>query len=88
MVYLLGTADIDPQQSALDKSCAGEVQGPYRLARGLSYRGYLRSRHPDLAQRVLEVPGVGHDGDLMLGSACGLAALFDDPRKVAACPMK
>jgi pimeloyl-ACP methyl ester carboxylesterase len=85
VVYLLGSADIDPQQPALDTSCAGEAQGPYRLARGLSYVAYLRARHPDLAQRVLEVPGVGHDGDRMLGSACGLTALFDDPRSVAAC---
>ena len=27
-------------------------------------------------QSVVEVPGVGHDGDRMLTSAAGLAALF------------
>jgi len=85
VVYLLGTADIDPQQSALDKSCAGEAQGPYRLARGHSYVSYLRLRHPELAQTLRDVPGVGHDGDRMLGSACGLAALFDAPTSVADC---
>ncbi len=85
VVYLLGALDVDPDHPALDKSCAGETQGPYRLARGRSYVAYLRQRHPQLAQPVHEVPGVGHDGDRMLGSVCGLAALFDDPRSQAAC---
>jgi hypothetical protein len=31
------------------------------------------------------VPGVGHEGDRMLGSACGRAALFDDATGAAAC---
>ena len=85
VVTLLGGLDVDPQHPALDRSCAGEAQGPYRLARGRSYSAYLRMRHPDLAQPVHEVPGVGHDGDRMLGSACGLAALFDDSRARQAC---
>jgi hypothetical protein len=29
--------------------------------------------------RVWDVAGVGHDGDKMLTSKCGLAALFDIP---------
>jgi pimeloyl-ACP methyl ester carboxylesterase len=85
VVYLLGGLDTDPQHPALDKSCAGEAQGAFRLARGHSYVAYLRQRHPDLKQPLHEVAGVGHDGDRMLGSACGLAALFDDPRSVQAC---
>lgn len=80
VVYLLGTADTDPNHPALDRSCMAEAQGPYRLARGQAYVRYLRGRHPDgVRQRVLLVPGVGHDGDRMLTSACGLAALFDRP---------
>ena len=85
VTYLLGGLDVDPAHPALDKSCAGEAQGPYRLARGRAYASYLQSRHPDLKPAVHEVPGVGHDGDRMLGSACGLAALFDDPRSRQAC---
>jgi pimeloyl-ACP methyl ester carboxylesterase len=85
VVYLLGSLDTDPQHPALDKTCAGEAQGAYRLMRGHSYFAYLQQRHPDLKQPLHEVPGVGHDGDRMLGSACGLAALFDDPRSVQAC---
>lgn len=33
---------------------------------------------------MIEVPGVGHDGDRMLGSGRGLAAFSDDARSVAA----
>ncbi|MGO8919280.1 MAG: hypothetical protein ACLQJR_25545 [Stellaceae bacterium] len=79
VIYLLGTADTDPRHPALDKSCMAEAQGAYRLARGLSYVAYLRRRHPALAQRLWTVPGIGHDGDKILTSACGLAALFDTP---------
>jgi len=85
VVYLLGSLDVDPQHPALDKSCSGEAQGAYRLIRGHSYFTYLQHRHPDLTQTLHEVDGVGHDGDRMLGSACGLAALFDDPRSKQAC---
>lgn len=80
VIYLLGTADADPNHPALDKTCMAEAQGPYRLARGEAYVQYLRDRHPDgFRQKLLLVRGVGHDGDRMLTSACGLAALFDRP---------
>jgi hypothetical protein len=80
VVYLLGTADTDPHHPALDKTCMAEAEGPYRLARGQAYVQYLRARHPHgFRQPVLLVPGVGHDGDRMLTSTCGLAALFDRP---------
>ncbi|MFK0375193.1 alpha/beta hydrolase [Pandoraea sp. NPDC090278] len=77
VVYLLGQADTNPYTHFIDRSCAGMAQGPYRLARGLAYFDYLKQRHPDgLAQKVVEVPGVGHDGLGMFTSACGLAVLF------------
>lgn len=77
ITYLLGQQDIDPQHPALDKGCAAEAQGAYRLIRGHNYFDYLRQRHPQgLMQRVVEVPGVGHDGDKMLTSPEGQAALF------------
>lgn len=85
VIYLLGTADIDPRHPALDKSCAGEAQGPFRYARGQSYVRYLRARHRGLQQREWDVPGVAHDGDRMLTSPCGLAALFDDATAAASC---
>jgi pimeloyl-ACP methyl ester carboxylesterase len=80
VVYLLGSEDTNPNHPALDRSCGAEAEGPYRLARGHDYFDYLQARHPaGLHQQLWEVPGVGHDGRRMLGSACGLAALFDKP---------
>lgn len=85
VVYLLGEEDVDAMHPALDRSCAAEAQGPYRLARGHEYVAYLRQRHPALTQRLHDIPHVGHDGGRMLGSACGLSTLFDDPASRAAC---
>jgi pimeloyl-ACP methyl ester carboxylesterase len=82
VIYLLGTNDTDPNHPALDKTCSGEVEGPYRFFRGKAYFRYMELRHPELAsdsasQKLEYVPGVEHDGDKMLNSACGLNALFD-----------
>ncbi|MFD1703938.1 alpha/beta hydrolase [Methylopila henanensis] len=80
VVMLLGAKDADPNHRALDRSCAAEAQGPNRLARGLNYFDYLSARHPDGFRHVLRrVAGVGHNGDAMLTSPCGLRALFDAP---------
>jgi len=77
ITYLQGHKDTDPNHPALDKSCAAEAQGAYRLIRGHNYFDYLRQRHPQgLEQRLIEVPGVGHDGDGMLTSPEGQAAVF------------
>lgn len=82
IIYLLGTNDTDPNHPALDKTCSGEVEGPYRFFRGKAYFRYMELRHPELAtssasQKLEFVPGVEHDGDKMLNSVCGLNALFD-----------
>jgi hypothetical protein len=75
--YLVGGNDDDPHQSALDKSCPAEAQGPQRLARAQSYYDYLQIRHPSgLNQHFHIVPGVGHNGARMLSSPCALAAMF------------
>ncbi len=34
LTYLLGAEDTNPNHPALDKGCAAEAQGPYRLAAG------------------------------------------------------
>ncbi|HYS65059.1 MAG TPA: alpha/beta hydrolase [Paraburkholderia sp.] len=76
--YLVGGEDDDPQQNALDKTCAAEAQGPQRVARAEAYYRYMQSRHPDgIRQRFHIVPGVGHNGARMLTSVCALAAMFD-----------
>jgi pimeloyl-ACP methyl ester carboxylesterase len=77
VVYLLGTADVDPQHPELDRSCAAEAQGAMRLGRGRAYAQALRAREGGhLAQRVVEVPGTGHSGRAMFTSVQGLATLF------------
>lgn len=77
ITYLLGAKDIDPNHPALDKSCAAEAQGAYRLVRGKNYFEYLTQRHPQrLNQRLIEVSGVGHNGDQMFTSPEGQKALF------------
>jgi pimeloyl-ACP methyl ester carboxylesterase len=87
VVYLLGMDDVDPRTHFIDRSCAAMAQGPFRLARGLAYFDYLKSRYPaGLNQRVVEVPGVGHDAQRMLTSGCGMAALFDQPMP-SSCPV-
>jgi pimeloyl-ACP methyl ester carboxylesterase len=81
VIYLLGTDDTDPNHPALDKTCSGEDEGPYRFFRGKAYFHYLELRHPELSkesatQQLWFVPGVGHEGEKMLNSQCGIAALF------------
>ena len=78
VVYLLGTADTNPNHPALDKTCMAEAEGPNRYARGLAYFRYLQWRRPTgLAQRLMQAPGVGHDAGNMFDSPCGVAALYD-----------
>jgi hypothetical protein len=80
VIYLLGEADSDPAQAALDTSCAAEAQGPTRYARGMHYLFGLELRHPNLVRhRVLSVWGIGHDAGSMFVAPCGLAALFERP---------
>jgi pimeloyl-ACP methyl ester carboxylesterase len=77
IVYLLGQQDIDPNHPALDKSCEAKAQGANRLARGRNYFAYLKRLHPQgLSQQLIEVPGVGHDGDGMFNSPEGQKVLF------------
>lgn len=83
VIYLLGTADTNPDHPALDKTCMAEAEGPYRYARGHAYAATMRQRDQGTPNHALwDVEGVGHDGDKMLTSACGLQALFD----IAGCP--
>ena len=85
VIYLLGTLDTNPQHPALDKSCMARAQGPHRYARGHAYADAMAKRDNGTPNhRLLDVAGVGHDGDKMLTSKCGLAALFYLPGCTAA----
>jgi pimeloyl-ACP methyl ester carboxylesterase len=89
VTYLLGLLDIDPNHPVLDKSCSGEAEGPYRLARGEAYVRYLKLRHPSgTAQSTAEVAGVDHDALGMFGSSCGIAVLFGGARASCVHPQR
>ncbi len=80
VTYLLGALDTDPQHRALDKSCMAEAQGATRYQRGQAYFAAMQARNGGaLNHRLRVVAGVGHDGDKILTSSCGLSALFDLP---------
>ncbi|MGJ5208146.1 alpha/beta hydrolase [Bradyrhizobium sp. HKCCYLR20261] len=80
VIYLLGTRDTDPNHPALDKSCMARAQGPTRYVRGHSYAAVMAARDGGTPNhRLWDVAGVGHNGDKMFTSSCGLKALFDVP---------
>jgi pimeloyl-ACP methyl ester carboxylesterase len=77
VTYLMGTADTNPNEEDLDRSCGGETQGPYRFARARYYIAYIARRHPrGTRQDFAFVRGVPHDNRRMFTSACGLGVLF------------
>jgi pimeloyl-ACP methyl ester carboxylesterase len=77
VTYLLGTADTNPIEDDLDRTCGGEAQGPYRFARGKYYIGYLVKLYPQGSnQDYAFVRGVPHDNRRMFTSQCGLDVLF------------
>ena len=77
VTYLMGTADTNPNEEDLDRTCGGEAQGRYRFARAKFYIAYIGRRHPSgTAQRYAFVRGIGHDNRGMFTSNCGLAAIF------------
>jgi hypothetical protein len=74
--YFLGELDTDQNDSDLDTSCEAQVQGPYRLARGKNYFGYLENIFPSNNHSIGIVPDVGHDGRLMYNATMVKNALF------------
>lgn len=61
----------------LDKSCAAEAQGLYRLQRGIAYAAYDRRFIAPHAKRdLLIIPGCAHDVACEFPSSLGRKALF------------
>ena len=79
IVYLAGGDDTDPNHRLLNKTCAGEAQGPTRLARMQAFVADLKHRDgAAFTQPVHVVDGAAHQEAKVFGSACGRAALFGD----------
>lgn len=75
---LLGDKDTDPNDTALDVSCAAEWQGAYRYQRGNIYFDFLKAYYgsiPSLHSKVI-VPGVAHNGHDMINSSQGQLVIF------------
>ncbi len=61
----------------LDKSCAAQLQGPYRLQRALAYADYdRRYLAPDKPHRLTIVPGCGHNVACVFPAPAARHALF------------
>jgi pimeloyl-ACP methyl ester carboxylesterase len=69
IVILLGEKDTKTDDPNLDVSCAGNLQGRFRLERGLNYVSYL-SAFPEYEHKgnYNIVAGSGHNGDTMINS--------------------
>ena len=78
IVYLVGGDDSDPNHRVLNKSCAGEAQGPHRLARMRSFVADMQRRDPDVKHPMRIIDGAAHNEAAVFGSTCGRAALFGD----------
>lgn len=82
VIYLLGTADNDPKADALGTSCAAELQGATRYARGKAYYRYITAAsegQTPATHRKMEISGVSHHSFPLYTSSCGFTALFDQP---------
>lgn len=79
--YLEGAADDSAGKGTfyriLDKSCAAQAQGPYRMQRGLAYAGYDRTLlSPDKKRTVTLLAGCAHDMACVFSARSARWALF------------
>lgn len=82
--YLEGELDSSDHKggfySILDKSCAAQQQGPYRLQRGVAYATYDRQfLATDGRHSMTIVPACGHNVDCLLGAPETRNILFQNP---------
>jgi hypothetical protein len=75
--YILGEKDVNMNDSSLDKSCEGNMQGRFRLERGQFFYEYLQlyAKGKKMHQ-IAVVPDVAHDGDKMVNSAAARWHIF------------
>ena len=77
VALLLGSADTE-RDADLDTGCSAEAQGRNRLDRGQRFHDHLAAQlgSQPAGHTLAVVPGVGHDGRSMIGSAAARAVLF------------
>ena len=74
---VLGEKDVNVNDSSLDKSCEGNMQGRFRLERGQFYYAYLQLfAKKKKVHQIDVVPEVAHDGDKMVNSQAARRFLY------------
>jgi hypothetical protein len=78
IVFILGGSDVDMNDSSMDKTCSGNMQGRFRLERGQFYYEYVKlfSKKGKI-HRIDVVPNVGHNGDKMVNSEITRKYIFE-----------
>ena len=78
IVFILGGSDMDMNDPSMDKTCSGNIQGRFRLERGLFYYEYLQlfSKKGKIHQIEI-VPKVAHSGEKMINNVITRKYLFD-----------
>ncbi len=77
ITYILGEKDVNMNDSSLDKTCEGNMQGRFRLERGQFYYEYIQLYSPKKKiHQIAVVPDVAHDGDKMVNSKAARWHLF------------
>ena len=74
VTYLLGEFDTLPVYG-FDGSCPAMAQGPTRLARGINYWNYLKTKY-SAQHKLVVVPACGHNGRCMYTAEVSLPILF------------
>lgn len=77
IAFILGEKDVNMNDSSLDKSCGGNLQGRFRLERGQFFYEYLQLYSDKKKIHQIEtVPNVAHDGDKMVNSKAAIRFMF------------
>ncbi len=77
VAFILGEKDVNMNDSSLDKSCGGNLQGRFRLERGQFFYEYLQLySNKKKIHQIKTVPNVAHDGDKMVNSKAALWFMF------------
>ncbi len=78
IVFLLGGNDVDMNDTNLDKTCSGNLQGRFRLERGQFFYEYIQTFTKNGKIHVMEVvPNVAHSGEKMINNDIAKKYLFD-----------
>ncbi len=84
IVFILGGSDNDMNDSSMDKSCGGNLQGRFRLERGKFFYEYIQlvakemsSTKTGKVHRLEVVPNVAHSGEKMINNDIAKKYLFE-----------